>query len=74
MVDVAGLNIDGLLAAVFDGFQRLANLPQLLALLLLENIFPQNLEAFADCLRSCVGFHLGILCNLNKFIRQPWCS
>ena len=60
MVDVAGLNIDGLLAAVFDGLQRLANLPQLLAMLLLENIFPQNLEAFADCLRSCVGFHLGI--------------
>ena len=52
MVDVAGLNIDGLLAAVFDGLQRFPNFSQLLALLLLENILPQNLKALRYCLDS----------------------
>ena len=44
--EAAGLNIDGLLAAVFDGLQRFPNFSQLLALLLLENILPQNLVLF----------------------------
>ena len=58
--EAAGLNIDGLLAAVFDGLQRFPNFSKLLALLLLENILPQNLEALADGLRSCVSLDLRV--------------
>ena len=46
----AGLNVDCL--AVFDGLERFPNFLQLLTLLLLENIFPENLEALRYCLNS----------------------
>ena len=46
----AGLNVYCL--AVFDGLERLPNFLQLLTLLLLENIFPENLEALRYCLDS----------------------
>ena len=46
----AGLNVDCL--AVFDGLERLPNFLQLHTLLLLENIFSENLEALRYCLDS----------------------
>ena len=68
--EAAGLNIDGLIAAVFDGLQRFPNFSQLLALLLFENIFPENLEALADDLRSCVRLDLRLLPTSRGYLSE----